>query len=256
MRILMAGDVHADAGWAEQLCHVARELHCSTIAQLGDFGYWEHMQPEGPAYLDFWELLLERSGLRLAWIDGNHENHTLLRAKYKVHPDLGWARIRNGLYYISRGARWKWDGVTFLGVGGAFSIDKQHRKPGRSWWPEEMLTVAEAERAKAGGHVDVMLTHDCPAGVDVFASHHSDDWLYFRESEENRELLLDVVEAVRPDRLYHGHFHVRHSAVLDLPADGDVPSHQVAIEGLANNRNPGAYTVFDTVEYRRARVAA
>lgn len=250
----MAGDVHGDEGWAEKLCKAARQQSCSQIAQVGDFGYWEHTAA-GREYLDRWSDLCDEYGLNLTWLDGNHENHTLLRSKYEVHPDLGWAKIREHVYYASRGARWRWDDVSFLALGGAYSIDKNWRKPGMSWWPEELITSEEAELAASGGYADVMLTHDCPLGVDVLGSHHDNDFRLFPESQRNRQYLLDVVKKVRPQYLFHGHYHVRNRDRLTFPYDTDDGSmrwHETRIEGLGCDwMGELAYSVFDTTVFKK-----
>lgn len=63
----------------------------------------------------------------------------------------------------------EWAGVRFLGLGGAFSVDRNARKVGRSFWFEETITDEEVELACENGKdgVDVMLAHDVFTGVDI-----------------------------------------------------------------------------------------
>lgn len=256
MRILLLGDVHGNESWFNRACIEAVKQGCDLILQLGDFGYWEH-HASGVRYLSSVEKSLAKYQLTCYWIDGNHENHTLLREKYVNEGNRtseGFYRIRENLYYIPRGARWTWDGVSFLGLGGAYSVDKvknsfygfRGRKEGSSWWPEEVITEAEAELAKQGGKVDVMVSHDCPWGVEIPGIIKDD----FPESADNRKTLSDVVRAVRPNMLFCGHYHVRHSATLETPFqktdDGPLGWHQTRIEILNRDGENGAGMVFDT----------
>ena len=43
-RLLVAGDLHADESWFENLVYYAREQRCQAILQLGDLGYWPRIK--------------------------------------------------------------------------------------------------------------------------------------------------------------------------------------------------------------------
>ena len=54
--------------------------------------------------------------------------------------------------------------------GGAASHDREWRKEGKSWWPEEMPSETEMERCRrnldaAGWKVDYVVTHEAPADL-------------------------------------------------------------------------------------------
>lgn len=232
----MAGDVHGEHGWIKVLIHEALAKDCTLIMQIGDFGYWEHM-PMGRGFLAGTERWLAENGLTLWWIDGNHENHEMLRATYGPRDDGLW-EIRPHILYVPRGHRWEWDGVKCLGLGGAWSIDKAMRTEGISWWPEEVISIAEMYRACEGGVADVMFTHDCPTGVNPLPPNPLG---IFPESYANRQMLRTVVDTAQPKRLYHGHYHHRHTTVLN----GD--NYSTLIEGLSNDGTyEDSWIVFDT----------
>ena len=61
-------------------------------------------------------------------------------------------------------------GTTVLAMGGAASNDRQYRKEGRSWWPEEIPSEEEMDRCRAsldrvGWKVDCVVTHEAPAAL-------------------------------------------------------------------------------------------
>ena len=147
----------------------------------------------------------------------------------------------------------------FLALGGAYSIDEDYRTPGKSWWATELINSEDQERAIAGGPVDVMVTHDSPEGVDIPTLRR---WAPIPKSQANRERLLEVVKAVRPLYLTHGHYHDRYSDklrfVVDADADGNLVWHEVQIEGVGADMSPTreASYVFDTEAFRAARPGA
>ena len=212
MRLLLAGDIHGNPRHAMNVIASAAEFGCDKIVQLGDFGYWEHMEG-GAEFLDLVSGESAQCGIPFYWIDGNHENHDKLKADYPIH-EHGFRPIRDNLFHIPRGTVWEWDGVTFMGFGGAYSIDKAYRKEGVSWWADEWASRHEVEDAVANAKkVDVMFTHDCPDEVPIdhiFISHGHRFSKGIPEAMESRWRVSEVFNAARPSRLFHGHYHLRY----------------------------------------------
>lgn len=255
MRLLFLGDTHGNTNWVQLVIETAKEHDVDWIVQVGDFGYWEHKQ-HGVDFLFDVQAVLDDNDMQMVWIDGNHEAHPIVRRNYgpssdrhQVHPEFGFWRIRDNLWHAPRGHRWVWDDVKFLALGGAYSIDKGFRKVGSSWWWEELITEDEVDDAIAGGAADVMVTHDCPAGVQGAIpelgglDRQKDRW---PESLENRRKLRRVVDEVRPFALVHGHYHHRNTELLPLD-DG----WEVLIEGLACDEMSGAALIWITEELAR-----
>lgn len=214
--ILFVGDSHGDAEFIDWAIDRAVRFECDHIVQVGDFGYWEH-RANGIDFLDIVNYRLAVAGKTLHWVDGNHENHTLLRRKYGPRED-GMVEIRENIIYIPRGTRWEWGGVSFLGIGGAHSIDKDSRSEGESWWPEELVTAEEVQRCVSDGPVDVVVAHDVPMFVDL--SPHLwragvRPWGWAGPSAENRSRLAQVFDGVRPKVWAHGHYHLQYTDSVD-----------------------------------------
>lgn len=274
MRILVAGDTHGNLQHAKYLVERAKFFDCQVIIVVGDFGYWEH-EASGVYFLNWIEDAAKRTGIVWCFIDGNHENHTLLRFLYMgqlssmgltetlksqanfveskrgpfrvtVTKD-GFYAIRQGLYYIPRGTVWTWEGVRFLGLGGAFSVDINWRKPGTSWWPEEMIEPDEVDALREVGKVDVFLSHDAPAEVDmmsIFAQRSMEFWKADQRSSRNRALVSKAMEYSKPDVAIHGHFHLRHVTYVTLEN-----GHEVKVMGLdRDGTEQSSFTVLDLKE--------
>lgn len=210
--ITLAGDWHGQGEWARTTARAAAEAGTAGILQLGDFGIWPGQVER---YLDELDRSMVQFDQRVGFVDGNHEGFEDLEA-FPIDPKTGLRHLRERVVHIPRGTRWQWAGMTWLGLGGATSVDKPSRRPGISWWAQEEITLTDASRAVADGPVDVMVTHDCPAGVTIPDLHGRWDQNELVRAQRHRELLRQVVDTVRPTHLWHGHFHTRYQRELDL----------------------------------------
>ncbi len=232
-RPLLAGDWHGNAGYATRVIRHAAEEGCDTIVQLGDFGVW----PGGGAYLRDIDRTLSECGVSLAFVPGNHEWWPELPLKGRgYHPaTIGDTNI----VMLPIGYRWEWWGQTWMALGGAASVDRLRRTPGESWWPEELLTDEDVEYASRPGDVDVIVSHDCPYGVDIpkigIGEPSGNEWpiATLLESRDHRKKVRRAVDAVKPSMLIHGHFHLSYWSGLDL-TDGS----RVTVRGLDCDGSP------------------
>jgi hypothetical protein len=128
MRIV--GDVH---GKIKQYNKIADGV---SSVQVGDMGF------------GFCSVTIPENGY---FIRGNHDSPFLARKHPAYLGDFGVKEI---------------DGIRFFFVSGAWSIDKALRIEGRSWWPDEELSVQELELAVDAYKAekpDIVITHDCPS---------------------------------------------------------------------------------------------
>lgn len=248
MRILAVGDTHGNAKFWQHIFSAMSYLEYDVVVQVGDFGYWTHV-PGGEEYLDFLELHCEQKNINLFWVDGNHENFDDL---YSLPiQDDGFRHVRPHIFHIPRGHTWEWDGVKFMGFGGAYSIDQMDRVVNemqgdpKSWWPQEFITDDEVEKAIAAGPVDVLFAHDVPEGnqglQEAFVLQKGWALDPIELSRQQRVQLRRVFDSARPSQLIHGHYHIRYNGELD----------GCQITGLAhdNLRRPNeALLVLDTAE--------
>lgn len=224
--IAFLGDTHGNTPFALKAISEADNRNCKIIMQLGDFGIWDHT-PGGIKFLDMIDDALEDRDMTLIFCDGNHENFDSLLA-LPVSDD-GFRRVRKNILHAPRGHIWELYGVTFMAMGGAHSIDgprgawPQSRGPGYdrmygefnlgAWWPQETIKVEEAYDAKeaalayreSGNEIDVLIAHDCPAGVSIPGITG------YPAGDMNRELLADVCDAAEAKYIFCGHYHRRYT---------------------------------------------
>lgn len=219
-RIGVAGDWHGNTAWAVRAIRRITGLlprdEPRVIVHLGDFGIWPG--PGGLDYLSRLDTVLTATGTSLMFVDGNHEDHTRL-ASMRRSAD-GTARVTNSIWHLPRGYRWQWHGREWLALGGAVSLDRAGRVPGRDWWPGEEISMSEASAVVEGGHADVMVTHECPAGVQHEFDPPPSWWdpADLRRNDAHRELMRQVVLRVRPSWLMHGHLHRAYQRTVDVGA--------------------------------------
>jgi hypothetical protein len=216
-KVAIAGDWHGNGGWAEQVIYRAHEEGADAMIQVGDFGFWTP-GISSEMYLDRVSDAVSDTGIVFHWLPGNHEYWPGLPgdAGRGTRPSL----VNGNLIYLPIGYRWEWWGKKFMAVGGAFSIDRFMRSEGRSYWNEELLTDEDVTWCTHQPHgVDVMFAHDCPRGVSIpgigpdskprgGASLWPDDMLH--GAQQHRIKLREIWDAHKPQRFYHGHYHVDH----------------------------------------------
>jgi hypothetical protein len=239
VRLLLVGDSHANATWwARAVVPAAVRARADRIVQLGDFGYWPRHR-DGRRFLTIVTTGVDRTGIPVDFVDGNHEDHAALQRRAAAPYE-----VATGVRHLPRGCRFAHDGVRFLALGGAHSIDRQLRKAGVNWFVEETLDLADLERAESGAPVDVLLSHDTFAGYDLPGTLPIDElpeWLAreINASRAHRTLVRGVVDAVHPALVVHGHYHSRYRARVAL---GD---RVVQVEGLDCDETSGAFLVLD-----------
>jgi predicted phosphodiesterase len=228
--VALAGDWHGDDRWAQW---ILTELHARgvrVVVQLGDFGVWP-VDDDGRPFLDAVQACLSRLDMLLLFLDGNHDDLDQLEA-WERDGD-GVARLREQIWHLPRALRWTWQGVRFAALGGATSLDARHRRPHRSWWPQEALRPHQVDRLTSGGVLDVLLTHDAPALAAVPGLSSSGwDPGALEVARWHRRQLQDAADATRPRLLVHGHMHVRYQAQLPAPYAIAGPTRETLVAGL------------------------
>ena len=164
--VYFTGDIH---GWPFKLqvfCRYMELTEKDTIVILGDVGanYYG-----GKRDKQFKEQIAKLAPT-IFCIHGNHEQRPANIPSYKAkewndgpvwdeeeYPNLLFARDGN-IYVI--------DGVRYLVIGGAFSVDKNYRlSRGYGWWADEQPSEeikARVGRRVANSGLDVILSHTCP----------------------------------------------------------------------------------------------
>ena len=213
MATYVTGDIHGviDIGkLTPEHWPFGQSLHrCDYLLIVGDFGLlWSDPPSLEERYFLSW---LDGQPWTTLFVDGNHENHDLLDSLPVTQWHGGNVHVVPGyphIIHLMRGQVFNIGGTTFFTFGGAYSIDREGRIKGRTWFPEELPNEEEYAEGwrnlkKHGFEVDYILTHTAPAEI-------IDSMGYYAESDEEDELrqyLQRVAENTEFRAWYFGHFH-------------------------------------------------
>ena len=173
----------------------------------GDMGIvWSY--PEGKRYNEdlYWQKWFNTRNYTTLFVDGNHENHSML-ASYPIVDFCGGKahKIKDSVYHLIRGEIYTIDGKTFFCFGGASSHDKHLRKEGVDWWPEEVANLFEMNQGidnleKYNNKVDYIISHCCSTRIQNIISP-------YYESDSMTQFFKFIEENVEFKAWFFGHYH-------------------------------------------------
>jgi len=189
MAILFSGDFHANS--VNELSAITKKNLINKYGQetyndiryqiiLGDGGF---MWPDNQKADRFNYKSLACRPFPVLCVIGNHEPILgMIENMRETDIDLGESvyQIQDKPFvaYLKRGKAYSIDGFKFLVLGGALSIDKMYRKPGKSWWKEEywsekekldVLKLLETEKK-----FDCVISHTGPHHINNKLFMHGD----------------------------------------------------------------------------------
>ena len=177
----------------------------------GDFGlYWK----EDKEY-KYWRKWLLEKNFTVLWIDGNHENFDWINQMPITRWHEGLVHEDENIIHLMRGNCYNIDGLNFLALGGALSVDKEQRQEHISWWPEEQWSFSQCEYlfgtlealSITNTKVDYVISHTCPASILKPMLGFNNEEYY----DSTRKLLDEVRTHGSLSELKHwyfGHWHV------------------------------------------------
>lgn len=244
-RIAIFGDWHGATDWVEIILPAIAAAGITQFIHVGDHGaYWPLSRDHDPLFhgpipapSPFTTRNIELAaqlGLEGIILDGNHDNHTALRA-LPIDTD-GFGIISPNLRYARRGSRLAINGKRFGFLGGAFSINYRNLIPEVSLWLDKEQTTPADVRALGTGTLDVLITHDVPTGTDTLETMQIPEFLELR-SRETRDLIRQAVDNTNPALVFSGHWHQRRTHQLNT---------RTRIEILDKEFMPGNAVILDT----------
>jgi Icc-related predicted phosphoesterase len=208
-KIMIVGDVHGE--W-DKLNDLINHKKPDIILQCGDFGWWPNLECKaktlyGGLKQKSWKLEgIKANNTKIYWCDGNHEDHYALERFTPDKPRYS-ILLYKGVYYMPRGSVFKLpDGRNVMFIGGADSIDKNHRTLGIDWFEEELINYEQQNHIlDYDEKVDIIISHTCPLEWEPR------ECLFGKEQDPTRKILSAVLEKFKPDMWIHGHWHIEKS---------------------------------------------
>lgn len=203
-RVLVAGDWHRNpfAAWPKRVIALASQIGIDTIVHVGDFGY-KYASNDAYTFEKPLHRALLDANIKLIWVDGNHENHELLRSLPLREDGFIQTGARGNIFHAPRGVRWEWSGKSFGALGGAWSPNWRRLVEGKTLFYDLEETTWE-DLAKLGdAPLDYLIAHDVPERVALKSP------LGVTTKTQTREVLQKAVDRTKPLRVFSGHWHER-----------------------------------------------
>ncbi|NCQ51314.1 hypothetical protein GW796_05370 [archaeon] len=213
-RIFLTGDIHSSISIRKLSNKNWKEGHTLNkndyVIILGDFGLiWEEYRTKES---DFWLKWLDDQPWTTLFIDGNHENHTLLNKLPRKHlfgSKVGI--VSHSIFHLLRGEVYNINKKKILTIGGATSHDKEYRVYGKSIWHEEDITHDDISTAKENVknnlfEVDYVLTHCAPPKI-AFKCIDNRNSFYQPDTSENQLDWFFESSRLKYKKHYFGHYH-------------------------------------------------
>lgn len=164
--IYFTGDIHGSPYKLQKFCKKKNLTKEDIIVILGDVGanYYENIKD------DFVKQQLNDLGVTVFCIHGNHEQRPERLPTYKEKlwnsGTVYYEEEFPKLLFAKDGEIFTLNGLKYLVIGGAYSVDKDYRiMRGFKWFSNEQpndKTKKRVEEQLRENRVDVILSHTCP----------------------------------------------------------------------------------------------
>jgi Calcineurin-like phosphoesterase len=197
--IVVIGDVHGKVETYQKI--IQRMPEGQRSVQIGDMG------------LGFKGVGLHEMPDCHKWFRGNHDNPEKCRANKNYLGDYGYLP-EDKLFWL----------------GGAFSIDRDYRVEGVSWWRDEELSIEELGKAVnlyEETKPEYVLSHECPSEAAKFMLQSLGIRSTANDANSRTAQALQIMyEIHQPKEWVFGHWHV--DKTFHLKQDSRTEFHCVA----------------------------
>lgn len=206
MSVFVCGDIHSmlDINKLNQFKgrdDLGEKDYLIICGDTGICGFGKEQEIETREYL-------RNLPMTVLFVDGNHENFNSLNS----YPEDEWNGgkvhiIEQGIIHLMRGQVYVIDGKKFFTFGGAYSIDRDYRVLGCSWFEEELPSEEEYDEAwknlKSNDYeVDYIISHTGPYEVVTELGYECHD-----EALEQLRFFQRIADEVDFQDWYFGHLH-------------------------------------------------
>jgi len=210
----LTGDTHGnfDTRKLDKIACDKKLTRDDVLIIAGDWGVLWKDTPDGTE-----KQLLEWYGkfkCTVLIVDGNHENHTRFDALptiIKYGEEVGV--IADNIFHLRRGHLYTINDRTYFIFGGALSIDKDQRTLGISYWPGELPTREQMNKAydtldECGYMVDYVITHTAPRRILNEMGFGLDQGNPEKYNDPTAQFLDSLYGQITFDKWYFGHMHM------------------------------------------------
>ena len=190
------GDTHCNWNcFNKNIYDIINIGNSTNIIVVGDFGYW----PNFPQY-DI--TLINPQDCNIYFCPGNHENWDALKALEISNQNKKIIEIKPHIFYCTFGSLLELEGHKIMFCGGADSVDKNMRKLGIDWFPEEIITESDMYYLP-DTNIDTIISHTAPKRIVDMLNPS----LIGKVNDPSCDRLTWIHQHYRPSYWFYGHFH-------------------------------------------------
>ena len=164
--VFFMGDLHGQFDPLVNFIEKYGPTRKDTLVLLGDVG----VNYYGGRRDNLLKAILNDVGIEMLCIHGNHERRPTRELGYVAREwngGMAWHEPSYpNLIFAKDGEIYTINGMRYLVIGGAYSVDKYYRlERGYGWWPDEQPSdeiKAYVEQQIAEKDFDIVLSHTCP----------------------------------------------------------------------------------------------
>lgn len=204
-RVLITGDIHGEVS-INKILKIDYLTQNDYVIIAGDAKLIWNKSEKELALIE----QLRKKPFTILFIDGNHENFTLLNS-YKVEYWKGGNihKIANNIFHLMRGQVFTINKKKIFTFGGAMSVDRFKGIEGVHWWEEELPTIDEMNEGfknldRHRYKVDYIISHTCSVETLEFLGRVYD---FKAEVDQLHKYFDDIKEKVDYRHWFFGHFH-------------------------------------------------
>ena len=206
MATFLKGDIHGNLFEIIDFINRFNLGKNDNIIILGDCGIaWRKDKKDLAQNIKLWNEC--GNGVKLYFIDGNHENFNILNS-LPIENNMG--KIADNIYHLHRGQVYEFENKKILVCGGADSIDKYRRIENFTWWKEEAISQETIDDIPAG-HYDYVLTHCCPRSIFEKNRIYLSTLQFLDENKINHsseDMLEQLKNKITFDHWFFAHYHI------------------------------------------------
>lgn len=206
MATFLKGDIHGNLFEIIDFINRFNLGKNDNIIILGDCGIaWRKDKKDLDQNIKLWNEC--GNGVKLYFIDGNHENFNILNS-LPIENNMG--KIADNIYHLRRGQVYEFENKKILVCGGADSIDKYRRIENFTWWKEEAISQETIDDIPAG-HYDYVLTHCCPRSIFEKNRIYLSTLQFLDENKINHnseDMLEQLKNKITFDHWFFAHYHI------------------------------------------------
>lgn len=206
MATFLKGDIHGNLFEIIDFINRFDLGKSDNIIILGDCGIaWRKDKKDLDQNIKLWNEC--GNGVKLYFIDGNHENFNILNS-LPIENNMG--KIADNIYHLRRGQVYEFENKKILVCGGADSIDKYRRIENFTWWKEEAISQETIDDIPAG-HYDYVLTHCCPRSIFDNNKIYLSTLQFLDENKINHsseDMLEQLKNKITFDHWFFAHYHI------------------------------------------------